>query len=163
MVANDDHFLLRWTEIPDAQWIHQSWIRRETYTEHQVPLSPGLWDLYKREEVLFYFDAWNGFHSFDLKKKSRPSTFTTPWDAYQYKKFPQGRLASSNTYPKMFDDIQRNTKDFVKFLEDVLLLVQQWVHFQPWKVFVYLRYGGPCGVCGHHRLGKVVTQHVESH
>ena len=39
------------------------------------------------------FDAWNGYHSVELEKKSRPYTkFITPWRAYQYKVCPQGWL-----------------------------------------------------------------------
>ena len=46
-------------------------------------------------------DAWNGFHSVELEKKSRPyTTFITPWGAYQYKVSPQGWLASSDAYSR---------------------------------------------------------------
>ena len=36
-------------------------------------------------------DTWNGYHSVELEKKSRPFTkFITPWGTYQYKVCPQG-------------------------------------------------------------------------
>ena len=92
------------------------------------------------------YDAWNGFHSVELEKKSRPYTkFITPWGAYQYKVCPMGWLASSDAYSKRYDNILRDTKDFVKCIDDVC----QWdetVEGSFWKTCKFLEHCSNNGI-----------------
>ena len=68
--------------------------------------------------------------------------FITPWGAYQYKVCPQGWLASSDAYSKIYDDI---LSDFVKCIDDVC----QWdetVEASFWKACKFLEHCSNNGI-----------------
>ena len=49
-------------------------------------------------------DAWNGYHSVDIREEDRHlTTFLMPWGRFRYKSAPQGYLASGDAYTNRYD------------------------------------------------------------
>ena len=82
---------------------------------HQASMVPS--NTYKT-----VLDAWNGYHSCLLDEESRPLTcFISPWGRYQYRKLPQGFLASGDAYTDRYDSIIKDVEDKTKIVDDTIL------------------------------------------
>ena len=67
------------------------------------------------------FDAWNSYHSLALHPDDRHfTTFITPWGRYQYKKAPQGYIATGDAYTSRFDAIVAHVPNKTKIIDDSL-------------------------------------------
>ena len=67
-------------------------------------------------------DAWNGYHSVDLREQDREfTTFITPWGRYRYIAAPQGWLASGDAYTHRYDLITEGVQNCKRIVDDSLL------------------------------------------
>ena len=67
-------------------------------------------------------DAWNGFHSLELREEDKHfTTFITPFGRYRYKRGPQGWLSTGDGYTQRFDKITENVKQKRQVIDDSLL------------------------------------------
>ena len=67
-------------------------------------------------------DAWNGYHSLDLREEDRHFTsFITPYGRYRYCCAPQGFLASADAYTRRFDEIIAPVSNKLKCVDDTIL------------------------------------------
>ena len=78
-------------------------------TLRQVLSIPAISQAEKKKGKKLFFsslDAWNGYHSIPVDKKSRHYlTFTTEFGRYRYKVAPQGFLGSGDHYTQTTNDI----------------------------------------------------------
>ena len=67
-------------------------------------------------------DAWNGYHSVEIRESDRHlTTFITPWGRFRYKTAPQGYLASGDAYMHRYDKITMGFKDIIRVIDDTFL------------------------------------------
>ena len=67
-------------------------------------------------------DAWNGFHSVQIREEDRHlTTFLTPWGRYRYKTAPQGYKVSGDAYTARYDKITVDVKNMRRVIDDTLL------------------------------------------
>ena len=67
-------------------------------------------------------DAWNGFHSVQIREEDRYlTTFLTPWGCYRYKTAPQGYKVSGDAYTARYDRISEGVDKMRRVIDDTLL------------------------------------------
>ena len=67
-------------------------------------------------------DAWNGFHSVQIREEDRYlTTFLTPWGRYRYKTAPQGYKVSGDAYTARYDRITEGVDKMRRVIDDTLL------------------------------------------
>ena len=96
-------------------------------------------------------DAWNGFHSIEIREEDRHlTTFLTEEGRFRYKRAPMGFLASQDAYTHRYDNIIADVERKTKCVDDTLLwddrddLGKHW-----WRIIDYLILTGSNGVTLH--------------
>ena len=96
-------------------------------------------------------DAWNGFHSIEIREEDRHlTTFLTEEGRFRYKRAPMGFLASQDAYTHRYDNIIADVERKTKCVDDTLLwddrndLGKHW-----WRIIDYLILTGSNGVILH--------------
>ena len=91
-------------------------------------------------------DAWNGYHSVQLRESDRHlTTFVTPFGRWRYKRAPQGFLSSGDGYNRRFDAILADFTQKERLVDDTLLhdtdLEKHW-----WRTIDFLSTVGNAGI-----------------
>ena len=75
-----------------------------------------------RQVVKTVTDAWNGFHSIDIKREDRDkTTFLTEQGRFRYCRAPMGFLASQDAYTERYDAIIADVPRKSKCVDDTIL------------------------------------------
>ena len=91
-------------------------------------------------------DAWNGFHSIEIKPEDRhKTTFITEQGRFRYRRAPMGFLASQDAYTERYDAIITDVPRKTKCVDDTVLWdIDTATHW--WRVIDYLEKVGSNGV-----------------
>ena len=67
-------------------------------------------------------DAWNGYHSVDIREEDRHLTnFLTPFGRYRYKSAPMGYMASWDAYTHRYNLVTVDVQNKMRVVDDTLL------------------------------------------
>ena len=126
----------------DLQSLNRHCIRE---THHTIPPAKQAHAI-PSHTVKTVMDAWNGYHSIEIKPEDRhKTTFITEQGRFRYRRAPMGFLVSQDAYTDRYDAIIADVPRKTKCVDDALLWdADTDTHW--WRVIDYLERVGSNGV-----------------